>query len=328
MTGPGSVSSDEQFPVRAEPCVPDATVVVDRHQFVDDTDGSYCQIPEELAVASSFLQTAQFLDQAGILAVSGQEIREVFQAPPLDDGAIGDPPASSDFVTVDLGFADDQAIVLVDCDVIEFAGNRGRVPTVPDDDRVSQVPAPVICRPDQDVGGGVPVSLRHPRPLPLPRPSPRSAGGHCVEVAGFRRGAGRVAESGVFSLEAEGGEVEFIGPDATFLFWDFVTVVGVAPRFVDETLRGVDIADVPKADDTGPSNVSDDVAGGGPRILTPPHESFLRDRETSLCEEGTLFRCEGGGDTPVILDILPRELGPDLINALEGAQTGSSQTGV
>ena len=47
--------------------------------------------------------------------------------------------------------------------------------------------------------------------------------------------AGRVAESGVFSLEAEGWEVEFIGPDTTLLLRNLITIIGITPRLVDET---------------------------------------------------------------------------------------------
>ena len=67
-------------------------------------------------------------------------------------------------------------------------------------------------------------------------------------------GAGRVAESGVFSLEAEGREVEFIGPDTALLLGDLITIVGITPRLVDEPLWRIDITDVPKPDDTIPNN--------------------------------------------------------------------------
>ena len=77
-------------------------------------------------------------------------------------------------------------------------------------------------------------------------------------------GAGRVAESGVFSLEAEGREVEFIGPDTTLLLRDLITIIRITPRLVNETLRRINTTNVPKPNDTRPNNIPDDVAGGEP----------------------------------------------------------------
>ena len=88
-------------------------------------------------------------------------------------------------------------------------------------------------------------------------------------------GAGRVAESGVFSLEAEGREVELIGPDTTLLLRDLITIIGITPRLVDEPLRGVDITNGPKPNDTRPDNVSDNDAGCGPGKLLLPRETIL-----------------------------------------------------
>ena len=94
----------------------------------------------------------------------------------------------------------------------------------------------------------------------------------------------------------------------------------VSPSHVTQLLGAVDSRDVAEAGDAGCNDFEDGSAGGGPRIVTPPHEPFLRNRETSLREEDTLFRREGGGDTPVILNILRRELGSDLINPFERPQ--------
>ena len=85
---------------------------------------------------------------------------------------------------------------------------------------------------------------------------------------------------------------------------------GVSPSHVTQLLGAVDPCDVPEAGDAGCNDFEDGSAGGGPRIVTPPHEPFLRNRETSLREESTLLRRKGGGDAPVILNILRRELGP------------------
>ena len=93
---------------------------------------------------------------------------------------------------------------------------------------------------------------------------------------------------------------------------------GVSPSHVTQLLGAVDSRDVAEAGDAGRNNLKDDAAGSGPRIVTPPHEPFLRNRETSLREESTLLRREGDGTASVVFDILRGELGSDLINPLEG----------
>ena len=96
---------------------------------------------------------------------------------------------------------------------------------------------------------------------------------------------------------------------------------GVSPSRVTQPLRAVDPCDVPEAGDAGRNNLKDDAAGSGPRIVTPPHEPFLRNRETSLREESTLLRREGDGTVSVVFDILRGELGLESIDAVEGSQT-------
>ena len=95
----------------------------------------------------------------------------------------------------------------------------------------------------------------------------------------------------------------------------------VSPSRVTQLLGAVDPCDVAEAGDAGCNDFEDGSAGGGPRIVTPPHEPFLRNRETSLCEESTLFRREGGGGSSVSLHVLRRELGLESIDAVEGSQT-------
>jgi len=68
----------------------------------------------------------------------------------------------------------------------------------------------------------------------------------------------------VFSLEAEGREVEFIGPDTTLLLRDLITIIRITPRLVNETLRRINTTNVPKPNDTRPNNIPDDVAGDEP----------------------------------------------------------------
>ena len=92
----------------------------------------------------------------------------------------------------------------------------------------------------------------------------------------------------------------------------------VSPSRVTQPLRAVDPCNIPETGDTGRNDLKDDAAGSGPRILTPPHEPFLRNRETGLREESTLLRRKGDGTASVVFDVLRGELGPDLINTLEG----------
>ena len=95
----------------------------------------------------------------------------------------------------------------------------------------------------------------------------------------------------------------------------------VSPSHVTQLLGAVDSRDVPETSDAGCNDFEDGATGSRPRIVTPPHEPFLRNRKTSLREENTLRRREGDGTASVVFDILRRELGSDLINTLEGPQT-------
>jgi hypothetical protein len=79
----------------------------------------------------------------------------------------------------------------------------------------------------------------------------------------------------VFSLEAEGREVEFIGPDTTLLLRDLITIIGITPRLVNEPLRRINTTNVPKPNDTSPDDIPDDVTGCGPGKLLLPRETIL-----------------------------------------------------
>ncbi|AFN45284.1 hypothetical protein HMPREF9154_2199 [Arachnia propionica F0230a] len=76
-------------------------------------------------------------------------------------------------------------------------------------------------------------------------------------------------------MEAEGREAEFIGPDTTLLLRNLITIIGITPRLVNETLRRINTTDVPKPNDTRPNNIPDDVTGCGPGKLLLPRETIL-----------------------------------------------------
>ena len=118
-------------------------------------------------------------------------------------------------------------------------------------------------------------------------------------------GAGRVAESGVFSLEAEGREVEFIGPDTTLLLGNLITIIRITPRLVNETLRRINTTNVPKPSNTSPNNIPDDVTGSGPRKLLTPRETILIRSKPQLPEPSLLRISEGD---PLIPDIQQGQL--------------------
>ena len=97
---------------------------------------------------------------------------------------------------------------------------------------------------------------------------------------------------------------------------------GVLPGRVAQLLGAVDSCDVSEAGDAGCDDFEDGSAGGGPWVAASPYESFFRDCETGLCEVVTLLGCESGGGASVALDVLGGELGSDLVDSVEGSQSG------